>query len=113
MRPSCRTEGWSEDACCSFPAGPSVGGGRRRTTRWPIYGSRLSDAGREGSPTLSSSMASVRHVNDGAMERQRMEGKLRRTPTWRAKCRMWGSDNPLRFEHWGVRGVSPSYRSML
>ena len=25
--------------------------------------------------------------------------ELRRTPTWRAKCRMLGSGRPLRFEH--------------
>ena len=34
MRPSCRTDGCSEDACCSFPAGPVValaaGDGERR-----------------------------------------------------------------------------------
>ena len=29
-------------------------------------------------------------------------GEPRRTPTWRAKYRMWGSGKPLRFEHWGA-----------
>ena len=33
VRPSCRTDGCSEDACCSFPAGPvaalAVGDGER------------------------------------------------------------------------------------
>ena len=33
-----------------------------------------------------------------------MEDEFRRTPTWRAKCRILGSDRPLRFEHWGARG---------
>ena len=33
-----------------------------------------------------------------------MEDEFRRTPTWRAKCRISGSDRPLRFEHWGARG---------
>ena len=28
-------------------------------------------------------------------------------------CRMRGSGKPLRFEHWGVREVFPSYRSTL
>ena len=28
-------------------------------------------------------------------------------------CRMWGSGKPLRFEHWGVREVFSSHRSML
>ena len=42
-----------------------------------------------------------------------MEGKLRRTPTWRAKCQMWGSGKPLRFEHWGAREVSPSLAHAL
>ena len=40
-------------------------------TRWPANGSRLSDA---GNPALSSSTASVRHGNDGAME-QRTDGR--------------------------------------
>ena len=43
-------------------------------TRWPANGSHLSDAGGEGSPTLSSSTASIRHGNDGAME-QRTDGR--------------------------------------
>ena len=50
-------------------ASDSVGSGRRRTTRWPADGSRLSNAGGEGSPTLSSSTARVRHGDDGATER--------------------------------------------
>ena len=36
----------------------------------PIDGSRLSDAGAEGTSTLSSSTASVRHGDDGATERR-------------------------------------------
>ena len=32
-----------------------------------------------------------------------MEGEFRRTPTWRAKCRISGSGRPLRFELWGAR----------
>ena len=32
-----------------------------------------------------------------------MEDELRRTPTWRAKCRISGSGRPLRFELWGAR----------
>ena len=39
-------------------------------TRWRADGSRLSNAGGEGSPTLSSSMASVCHGDDGATERR-------------------------------------------
>ena len=31
-----------------------------------------------------------------------MEDEFRRTPTWRAKCRILGSGRPLRFEHWGA-----------
>ena len=51
-----------------FPhrAGGSVGGGIRRTAMWPADRSRLSDAGGEGSSTLSSSTASIRHGDDGA-----------------------------------------------
>ena len=36
--------------------------------RWPANGSRLSDDGGEGSPTLSSSTASVLHGDDGATD---------------------------------------------
>ena len=43
-------------------------------TRWPADGSRLSNAGGEGSPTLSSSTASVRHGDDGATG-QRTDGR--------------------------------------
>ena len=43
-------------------------------TRWPTDGSRLSNAGSEGSPALSSSVASIRHGDDGATER-RIDGR--------------------------------------
>ena len=47
-----------------------------------------------------------------------MDNEFRRTPTWRAKCRILGSGRPLRFEHWGARGdyafyLSTSQRSRL
>ena len=38
-----------------------------------------------------------------------VEDEFRRTPTWRAKCRISGSGRPLRFEHWGARGDFASY----
>ena len=50
-------------------AGGSISGRRRRMTRWPADGGRLSNAGGEGSPTLSSSTASVCHGDDGATDR--------------------------------------------
>ena len=39
-----------------------------------------------------------------------MEDESRRTPTWRAKCRISGSGRPLRFELWGACGDHPPYR---
>ena len=42
-----------------------------------------------------------------------MEGKLRHTPTWRAKCRISGSRRPLRFELWGARGDYAFYLTVL
>ena len=33
-----------------------------------------------------------------------VEDEFRRTPTWRAKCRISCSGRRLRFEHWGARG---------
>ena len=32
-----------------------------------------------------------------------MGDEFRRTPTWRAKCRISGSGRPLRFKLWGAR----------
>ena len=77
-------------------AGCGVGGRRRRTMRWPADGSRLSDAGGEGSPTLSSSTASVRHGCSKTMEHITAERRFRRTPTWPAKCRISGSGKTLK-----------------
>ena len=49
------------------------------------------------------------HLNGEATERDAEEEGFRRTPTWRAKCRISGSGRPLRFEHWGARGdLSPT-----
>ena len=69
-RPAAPMDAARTPAARSPPAGGSVGGGRRRTTRWPADGSRLSNAGDEGSPALSSSTASVRHGKDRATERR-------------------------------------------
>src|SRR4051812_4777825 len=41
-----------------------------------------------------------------------VEDKFRRTPTWRAKCRISGSSRPLRFELWGARGDYALYLSV-
>ena len=41
------------------------------------------------------------------------EDEFRRTPTWRAKCRIRGSGRPLRFEHWGARGDYAFYLPAL
>src|SRR3954463_2771035 len=48
-----------------------------------------------------------RPEKDGAVE-----DRFRRTPTWRAKCRITGSGRPLRFELWGARGDSALYLSV-
>ena len=57
-------------------AGGSVGGGRQRTTRWPADGSRLSDVGGKGSPTLSMSAARVYHGDDEATGHEATEGSF-------------------------------------
>ena len=92
-------------------AGGDVGGRRRGTTRWPADGSRLSDAGGEGSPALSMSAASVRHGDDRATGRGATERKLQRTPTWRAKCRITGSGKTLKVRTLGCARRSPPYRN--
>src|SRR3954470_12635019 len=41
-----------------------------------------------------------------------VEDRFRRTPTWRAKCRITGSGRPLRFKLWGARGDYALYLSV-
>ena len=89
-------------------AGGGVGGRRWRTTGWPVNGSRLGDAGGEGSPALSASSASVRHGDDEATECGVADGKLRRTPTLRAKCRITGSGKTLKVRTLGCARRSPT-----
>ena len=52
--------------------------------RWPTDGGCLSNAGGEGSPTLSSSTASVLHGDDGATE-QRTDGREATTHPYLAR----------------------------
>ena len=77
-------------------------------TRRPDDRSYLSDAGGKGGPALSAGTAGVRHGCGGAMGRGSAEGKLRRTPTWRAKCRILGSGKTLE-----VRTLGRARRSLL
>ena len=42
-----------------------------------------------------------------------MEDESRRTPTWRAKCRISGSGRPSRFELWGACGDLAFYCLLL
>ena len=74
----------------------------------------LSQGGGQGSEPLGPSagigcQSGWRVVGHGGETRcwwraGRQEGELRRTPTWRAKCRISGSGRPLRFELWGAHG---------
>ena len=73
----------------------------------PADRSGLNDTGGEGGPTLSAASTSVRHGDDEATGCRSTEGKLRRTPTSRTKCRIWVLAKPLRFEHWGAREDFP------
>ena len=88
-------------------AGGGVGGSRRRTMRRPADGSRLSNAGGEGSPVLSASVASVRHGHDGATGCGATEGKIRRAPTWRAKSWISRSGKTLKVRTLGCTRRSP------
>ena len=108
---------------CGRPAAPRGAGrmlaarsppGRWRRWRqvmendgWPADGSRLSNAGGKGSLALSASAGSVRHGDDEATGRGATEGKLRRTPTWRAKCRITGSGKTLNVQTLGCAQRSP------
>ena len=86
-------------------ANGGVGGRRRRTTRWPADGSRLSNASGEGSPALSSS------AQASAMEVTERRSTDRRKGSYNAplpSAPNVGSRvpaKPLRFELWGAREV--------
>jgi hypothetical protein len=54
------------------------------------------------SPGLGRGSGNVSHGDVEAAEDRSKEGRLRRTPTWHAKCRISGSARPLRFELWGA-----------
>ena len=88
-------------------AAGGVGGRRRRTTGWPADGIRLSNTGGEGSPGLGASAACVRHGDDDATGCKATEGKLWRTPTWRAKCRITGFGKNLKVRTLGCARRSP------
>ena len=105
VRPSRRTEGCSEDACCSFPTGPvavlMAGDGERRG--WPPKGAVW--ATREARAARRSARAHERLTwIRWSVKNRALEDEFRRTPTWRAKCRISGSGRPSRFEHLGARG---------
>ena len=57
------------------------------------------------------SAARVRHGDDEATERGATEGKLQRTPTWRAKCRIMSSGITLKVRTLGCTPRFPPYRS--
>ena len=73
--------------------------------RWPVDGSRLSDAGGEGSPALSSSAASVCHGDDGAMEHRSTEGSYGAPLPGTLNVGSGVPAKPLRFKLWGAREV--------
>ena len=94
VRPSRRTEGCSDKACYSW-AGGSVS-----LKRWGMAGGIvacrhcLGDAGGEGNPALSTNSTSVSRENSGTAMNRPTEERLRRTPTWHAKCQIQGSTDP-------------------
>ena len=79
-------------------AGGGFGGRRWRTKGWPADGSRLGDAGGEGSPALSASAASV-------VERQKESfgAPLPGAPNVGSRV----PAKPSRFEHWGAHEDLP------
>ena len=114
VRSSRLMDGCWDDACCSFPAGPvaalTAGDGERRGRPptgavWATWEARA--VRRSARARRASDMDAVVGKN------KTTEGKFRRTPTWRIKCRISGSGRPLRFEHWGARGDSTLYRLSL
>ena len=110
VRPSRRIEGCWDEAFCSFPAGPvaalAAGDGERRGRPptgafWATWVARA--ARRLARAWRASAMVTAEDHTRTAEER------FQHTPTWRAKCRISGSDRPLRFEHRGARGdLSPT-----
>ena len=110
VRPSRRTEGCWEEACCSFPTGPvaalAAGDGERRG-RPPTGAFWVTQVARAARRSARARRASAMDTTE---DRTRTaEERFQCTPTWRAKCRISGSGRPLRFERWGARGdLSPT-----
>ena len=110
VRPSRRTEGCWDEACCSFPAGPVaalVAGDGERRGRPPtgaFWATRVARAARRSARARRASAMDTTEDHTRTVEE-----RFRRTPTWRAKCQISGSGRPLRFEHWGAHGdLSPT-----
>ena len=69
---------------CRLERGVEVFMARRRLPGWPSC------------PAVGVSPWVAGHRSHGASASRLAEEKLRRTPTWRAKCRMWGSGKTLK-----------------
>ena len=74
-------------------------------TRWPADGSRLSNAGGEGSPALSSSAASVRHGTTERRSADRRKGSYGAPLPGAPNVGCGVPAKPLRFELWGAHEV--------
>ena len=105
VRPSRRTEGCWEEACCSFPAGSvaalAAGDGERRgrPPTGAVWATRVARAARRSTRARRASAMDTTEDHTRTAEE-----RFRCTTTWRAKCRISGSGRPLRFEHWGAHG---------
>ena len=66
-------------------------------------------------PVLNASSWSISHGGGGVVANRSMEEKLRRTPTWRTKCRLTGFANPLEVRTLGCmrRSHSPQSADLL
>ena len=110
VRPSRRTEGCWDEACCSFPTGPvaalAAGDGEQRghPSTGALWATRAARAARRSARARRASAMDTTEDHTRTAEE-----RFQRTPTWHAKCRISGSGRPLRFEHWGVRrDLSPT-----
>ena len=108
VRPSRRTEGCSQDTCCSFPAGP-------------VTALAAGNEEQRGGPPTGAVWASKRRERPGA-QRARQASDMDATKRWDAN--QWKEDfsaplpgtpnvvfrvpeKPLRFEHWGAHKDFP------
>ena len=109
MRPSCRTEGCGEDACCSFPTWPVAvvvaGDGERRggPPTGAVWATRAARAGQHSARARRASDMDAMKRWDADQWKEDLGAPLPGAPN----VGFWVPVKPSRFEHWGAHEDFP------